>query len=116
MRRGKWIEPALPTFTVDLPLACAYPPCMPTKSELLDLQFIEARHKLIDLAAFLDRIERHDGPTDFRHEALKNALPILLSDQPNRARAILEALSDPTAEPIDSPPPPACGAPLKTEN
>ena len=32
---------------------------MPSKKELLDLQFIDARHKLIDIAAFLDRIDRH---------------------------------------------------------
>ena len=60
---------------------------MPSKKELLDLQFIDARHKLIDLAAFLDRIDRHDGEDDYRFAALKNALPILLSDRPDRARA-----------------------------
>lgn len=73
---------------------------MPSKQELLDLQFIEARHKLVDLAAFLDRIDRLSGEADFRFEALKQALPILLSDRPDRTKAILEALSDPTTEPI----------------
>ena len=73
---------------------------MPSKQDLLDLQFIEARHKLIDLAAFLDRLDRHPGPADYRLDALKNALPILLSERPDRARAVLEALSDPTTEPI----------------
>ncbi len=73
---------------------------MPSKSDLLDLQFIDARHKFIDLAAFLDRIDRHPGDSDFRIEAMKNALSILLSDRPDRARAVLEALSDQTTEPI----------------
>ncbi len=73
---------------------------MPSKKELLDLQFIGARAKLIDLAAFLDRIDRHPGAGDFRYEALKNALPILLEDRPDRARAVLEALSDQDAEVI----------------
>ena len=73
---------------------------MPNKQDLLDLQFIEARHKLIDLAAFLDRVDRHPGTEDFRYDALKNALPILISNSPDRARQILEALSDPTTEPI----------------
>lgn len=73
---------------------------MPTKQELLDLQFIEVRHKLLDLAAFLDRIERHPGEGDFRFEAMKNAMTILMEDRPDRARGILEALSDPTTEPI----------------
>jgi hypothetical protein len=77
---------------------------MLTKKELLDLQFIEARHKLIDVAAFLDRLDRHAGEEDFRLDALKAALPILLEDRPDRARAVLEALSDPTSEPISKAP------------
>ncbi len=71
---------------------------MPSKKELLDLQFIETRHKLIDLAAFLDRIDRHDGEGDYRFEALKKALPILLTDAPDRARKVLEILSDHSTE------------------
>ena len=67
---------------------------MPSKKELLDLQFIDVRHKLIDVAAFLDRIDRHSGGDDYRFTALKGALPILLSDRPDRARAVLEAFSD----------------------
>lgn len=73
---------------------------MPSKSDLLDLQFIDARHKFIELAAFLDRVDRHPGDSDFRIEAMKNALSILLSERPDRARAVLEALSDQTTEPI----------------
>jgi len=71
---------------------------MPSKKELLDLQFIDARHKLIDIAAFLDRIDRHDGDEDYRFAAMKAALPILLSDRPDRARAVLESFSDHTTE------------------
>jgi hypothetical protein len=73
---------------------------MPNKKEILDLQFIETRHKLVDLAAFLDRIDRHPGEQDYRFDAMKCALPILLEDRPDRARAILDALSDPSTEPI----------------
>jgi hypothetical protein len=73
---------------------------MPSKQEMLDLQFIEARHKLLDLAAFLDRIDRHPGDDDFRIDALRKALPMLLTERPDRARAILEAMSDATTEPI----------------
>ncbi|MBK1883643.1 hypothetical protein JIN85_14570 [Luteolibacter pohnpeiensis] len=71
---------------------------MPNKQELLDLQFIETRWKLIDIAAFLDRIDRHSGEDDYRFEAFKKALPILLSDRPDRARAILESFSDHTTD------------------
>ena len=71
---------------------------MPSKKELLDLQFIDVRHKLIDIAAFLDRIDRHPGEIDYRFAALKNALPILLSERTDRARAVLESFSDHSAE------------------
>jgi len=77
---------------------------MPSKKELLDLQFVDARHKLIDLAAFLDRIDRHEGEDDYRYAALKNALPILLADRPDRARAVLESFSDHSIEISESAP------------
>jgi hypothetical protein len=73
---------------------------MTSKKDLLDLQFIEFRHKLIDLAAFLDRIDRHPGNTDYRHSALLKTLPILLENRPDRAKAILESLSDSSNTPI----------------
>ena len=86
---------------------------MPSKKELLDLQFIDARHKLIDIAAFLDRIDRHPGDSDYRFEAMKMALPILLSDRPDRARAVLESFSDPSSEvSLSAPFQGAFGAPL----
>ena len=71
---------------------------MPSKKELLDLQFIDARHMLINLAAFLDRIDRHPGENDYRLAALKAALPILLSDRPDRAKGVLESFSDHRSE------------------
>jgi hypothetical protein len=77
---------------------------MPSKKELLDLQFIDSRHKLIDLAAFLDRIDRHSGEDDYRFSALRKALPILLEDRPDRARAILESFSDQSTGIADSAP------------
>ncbi len=77
---------------------------MPSKKELLDLQFIDARHKLIDIAAFLDRIDRHSGEEDYRFAAMKAALPILLTDRPDRARAVLESFSDHSTELSESAP------------
>ena len=32
---------------------------MPNKKDILDLYFMDARYKLIDIAAFLDRLDRH---------------------------------------------------------
>jgi hypothetical protein len=68
----------------------------------VERDFMEARARLIDLAAYLDRVSRHGGDGDFRHQALLGCLT-LLSDpeaEGNRARAILLALSDPSEEPI----------------
>ena len=71
---------------------------MQTKQEIADLHFIEARARLIELAAYLDRAQRGEGPEDYRNAALRAALPILLSEHPQRAKAVLEALSDHRAE------------------
>ncbi len=75
---------------------------MPSKKEILDLYFMDARHKLIDLAAYLDRIDRHDGDADFRHAAFFRALEAMESpgDQ-SRAQAVLNALSDHSTEPAE---------------
>ncbi len=70
-----------------------------TRQEILDLYFLDARSRLIDLAAFLDRVERHEVADDFRCEALREAAQVLVDGRPERARRILEKLSDPTSEP-----------------
>ena len=71
-----------------------------TRQQVLDLYFMENRAKLIDLAAFLDRVERAGGEADFRLDAFKQAMRELGGNQPERAKKVLLALSDPTAEPI----------------
>ena len=70
------------------------------RRELLDLYFLEARAKVVDLAAFLDRVRRAEGETDFRYQALKQAFTELLRDDPECARRVLLSFSDPTTEPI----------------
>ncbi len=76
---------------------------MPNKIDILDLYFMDARYKLIDIAAFLDRVDRHDGETDFRHAGFLNALDAMLNpgDQP-RAKAVLDSLSDHSTEPAEN--------------
>ncbi len=44
-----------------------------TRQQILDLYFIDARCKLIELAAFLDRVERSEGEADFRLPAFRAA-------------------------------------------
>jgi hypothetical protein len=71
-----------------------------THERVLELYFMEARSKLVDLAAFLDRVERAEGKDDFRMIAFRQALQELPRPQPNRAERVLLALSDPTSEPL----------------
>ena len=69
-----------------------------TRTEVIDAYFMEHRAKLIDVAAFLDRLERaaSDGDVDFRESSFHRALEILSDGQPQRAARILSLLSDDT--------------------
>ncbi len=70
------------------------------RTQVLDLYFLDARCKLIEIAAFLDRVERAPGDADFRLDALRSALQHLGANQPSRAEQVLLAFSDPTLDPI----------------
>jgi hypothetical protein len=67
---------------------------------ITDLYFTEARSKLIDLAAFIDRVERTEGEDDFRMKSLRAALRELGAPGSEKARQILLLMSDPTTEPV----------------
>ena len=71
-----------------------------TRQQVLDLYFMDARSKLIDLAAFMDRVERASGEEDFRMKAFREALAQLEPARPDKAKQVLLALSDPTTDPI----------------
>jgi hypothetical protein len=71
-----------------------------TATAVVDLGFIAVRAQLLEVAAFLDRVERHSVAGDFRCVALRDAARLLADGQPERARRILECLSDPTAAPL----------------
>jgi len=71
-----------------------------TRQQVLDLYFLDARSRLIDLAAFLDRVERASGKDDFRLKAFRKAVGVLTGKQQRRAEKVLLAFSDPTTKPI----------------
>jgi hypothetical protein len=71
-----------------------------TRQQVLDLYFMEARAKLIDLGAFIDRVERAAGEDDFRMKAFRAALAELSKGETHKAKRVLQSLSDPTTEPI----------------
>ena len=62
---------------------------------------MEHRARLIDIAAYLDRLDRArpvSDETDFRDVAFRKAIAILTDGEPQRARRILHLLSDHTVE------------------
>ena len=71
-----------------------------TRQQLLDLYFMDARFRLIEIAAFLDRLDRAPGDADFRLDAFREAMKHLADNQPERAKNILLSFSDPTTDPI----------------
>ena len=71
-----------------------------TRQQVLDLYFMDARSKLLDIAAFMDRVDRATGDEDFRMKAFREALTAL-DARKARAEKVLLTLSDPTKTPID---------------
>ena len=83
-------------------------PSPKTGRELVDEYFIENRTRLLEIAAFLDRLDRTDGALvdrDFRVRAFRDALKLLESgsagDAQTRVERIQHLLSDPTTEPLE---------------
>jgi hypothetical protein len=69
--------------------------------ELVDEYFIENRTRLLEIAAFLDRLDRVDpgqSPCDFRMKAFTEALSKLTGS--NRVMEIQTLLSDPRPDPL----------------
>jgi hypothetical protein len=61
---------------------------------VLDMFFLEARSKLLDLAATLDRLDRGDGAAaDPRLERIRQALLTLLQQEPGRAERVQQIFS-----------------------
>lgn len=75
-----------------------------TRTQVLDLYFMDARCKLIEIAAFLDRVDRGTGDADFRMAAFRDAMKHLAGGEPKRAEEVLRSLSDPTEDPVDKAP------------
>ncbi|MCZ6836512.1 MAG: hypothetical protein O7G85_12120 [Planctomycetota bacterium] len=80
--------------------------CPMTYEQAIEAYFMEHRAKLIDVAAFLDRLERtsENKSDDFRMIAFRSALEVLGDGEPDRARRLLELFSDFSTEPIDTAP------------
>ena len=74
-----------------------------TAVQLVDEYFIENRNRIVEVAAFLDRLDRCDpgiAGRDFRVRALAEALTVLASESPTRVQDIQLLMSDPRTEPL----------------
>jgi hypothetical protein len=81
-------------------------PSPKTGRELVDEYFIENRTRLLEIAAFLDRLDRAEpgmAERDFRARALREALAVLVDDaasEATRVERVQSIFSDPTTEPL----------------
>jgi hypothetical protein len=76
-----------------------------SRKELIDEYFIENRTRLLEIAAFLDRLDRAGSGSpaeDFRMQAFTEALAALGNGTGDRLTRIQMLLSDPTTEPLQS--------------
>ena len=80
--------------------------CPLTTRQIVDEYFIENRTKLLDLAAFLDRLDRSSDAAnpdmDFRVRVFRKALQVLGTGERSRLMRLQMLFSDPTTEPRES--------------
>ncbi len=72
--------------------------------EVVDEYFIENRTRLLEIAAFLDRVDCADPSyttQDFRMRAFIDGLALLAAQGGGRLDRLQMLLSDPTTEPLD---------------
>jgi len=77
--------------------------CPLSQQQLVDEYFIEMRARLLDVAAFLDRLDRsieHNAEEDFRMIAMQRALRMLAEAASDRVYSMQMLFSDMTTEPL----------------
>ena len=85
-------------------------PSPKTGRQLVDEYFIENRTRLLEIAAFLDRLDRTDATLvdrDYRVRAFRDALRLLegapaAGEPQTRVERIQHLMSDPTTEPLET--------------
>jgi hypothetical protein len=78
--------------------------CPLTQRQLIDEYFMEHRVQVLELAAFLDRLERArelDAQDDFRLTAIRAALAVVAGPDGARVERVQMAFSDPSVGLLD---------------
>jgi hypothetical protein len=70
--------------------------CPLSREQIVGQYFLEHRARLLDIAAFLDRLDRaaSGGAPDFREQALLQALRLVADGGPQRTARVLNLFSD----------------------
>jgi len=73
------------------------------KKEIQDLYFMGNRFNLLEIAAFLDRVERSEGSADYRDAAFRKAVADMMNPPEGltRAQAVHHAFSDHSTTPLE---------------
>lgn len=78
---------------------------MPAK-QALELYFLDNRARLLEIASFLDRLDRYKDSAaakdDFRYKSFIKALKLIIGTEKDRTINVQLLFSDLTAEPIES--------------
>ena len=85
-------------------MAPAVIPSPKTGRALVDEYFIENRTRLLEIASYLDRLERARDPateSDFRMRAFREALQVLSGGDGPRIERIQMIFSDTTSQPLE---------------
>jgi hypothetical protein len=79
--------------------------CPMRGEKILDMYFMENRARLLEIASFLDRIDRSADPAsaiyDFRYSSFMQAIESLFKEN-NRVKSAQLIFSDMSDEPIES--------------
>lgn len=77
--------------------------CPMSAKEVLEVYFLENRARILEIASFLDRIDRAKAPdvgrNDYRYKAFMRSLKILSESEGNRTKALQINFSDLSKEP-----------------
>lgn len=80
--------------------------CPLTGEEILDMYFLENRACILEIASFLDRIDRSKdsliAKDDYRFKSLMQALVLLTGPQRKKAELVQLNFSDRSVEPAES--------------
>lgn len=98
LRTISYFDAFMPTHKTPRRMSRYNQTCPMSQQTLIDEFFIEHRVHVLEIAAFLDRLNRaagQDASDDFRYAALRKAVAELASSEPGRVERVQMIFSDP---------------------